>query len=178
MIYRFAAGSGFSGDAQATYQELENLRQQNGGQLKTAEVVDAARDNRSALHPHFEWDNHKAAEMYRQNTARRLVRAVIVKPEENDSDNNPRVHRAFISVQSIGLTGGEGEEKPARYYQNISEATHDEFESAISQFNDKLRQLSISLRQVEYYASTEAQKAKANTLVEKTRELQEAITLT
>jgi hypothetical protein len=169
MVYKFATSSGFSGDAKAVYDELESIRQSNNGQLKTISVVDAARESYSPLHPHFEWDDWKAAEAHRQNTARRLIRAIIVKPEKHESENNISVHRAFISVKS----NEQNQKEPIRYYQNIADANRDEFDSAIDQFKNKLSQLGTSLRQVQHYAATEQQKTTTQALMNKTKELEE-----
>ncbi len=169
MIYKFAKSSGFSGDAEAVFTELEQIREQHDGQLHTPEIVNAARSEDSALHPYFEWDDQKAAEKYRQNTARRLVRAVIIKPEKNTPEDNPATHRAYISVQA---ESDAPEERAQRYYQNINEATQDEFESAMEQFKSKLSQLRISLGQIERHAKTEQQMTLAGRLRDQTQQIE------
>lgn len=168
MIYKFAKNSGFSGDAETVFSELEQIRDINDGQLHTCEIVNAARPAKSPLHPYFEWNDQKAAEKYRENTARRLVRAIIIKPEKDTPEDNPAIHRAYISVKPETETPTDR----TRYYQNINEASQDEFDSAIDQFKSKLSQLKISLGQIERHAKTDNQIMLANNLNEKTRQIE------
>lgn len=57
--------------------ELEVVRRRNGGILRPADVVEYARDPDTALHAQFEWDDGKAAEQYRLEQARRVIRCVV-----------------------------------------------------------------------------------------------------
>lgn len=54
--------------------ELASL--EKGGRLLPADVVAAARSTKSAMHRWFEWDDGVAAERYRLEQARELIRAV------------------------------------------------------------------------------------------------------
>ena len=58
--------------------ELERIRQENGGILKAEAVVESASDITSPLHDQFQWDDTKAAEEWRLQQARQLIRTVIV----------------------------------------------------------------------------------------------------
>lgn len=60
--------------------ELLRLHDQNGG-LRPSEVVEAARDEDSVLHPQFEWDDEVAAHEHRLHQARALIRTVRVQVE-------------------------------------------------------------------------------------------------
>lgn len=57
--------------------ELAAIHERNG-ELTPSVVVDAARPKGAPLHPVFEWDNKKAAEAYRVDQARNLIRAVEI----------------------------------------------------------------------------------------------------
>lgn len=57
--------------------ELKLLAKKNGGLLDPKQVVAFARDVKTALHTAFEWDNTKAAEQYRLDQARRLIRVSV-----------------------------------------------------------------------------------------------------
>lgn len=70
----------------------------NSGRLTSKAVVEAAKDPRNALHKHFEWDDTKAANSYRLDQARFLIRAVRV--EDDDAAEEPL--RAFYSVSDKG----------------------------------------------------------------------------
>lgn len=60
-------------------QELEAIAAKAGGHLTPIAIVDAARDRKSVLHKHFEWDDAAAAEAYRLDQARSLVRCIHVE---------------------------------------------------------------------------------------------------
>ncbi|HAO99858.1 MAG TPA: hypothetical protein DCQ83_07415 [Fibrobacteres bacterium] len=57
--------------------ELKSLNAQNGGLLKPEQVVEAARDPGSPLHDQFQWDDTAAAEAYRIQQARGLLRVCV-----------------------------------------------------------------------------------------------------
>jgi len=61
-------------------QELEALKQRHDG-LKAEAIVEFARDENTALHSWFEWDDSQAAHSYRIIQARTLIR-IMVAPVE------------------------------------------------------------------------------------------------
>lgn len=74
-------------------EELERISQLHGGKLTPRAVMQEARTGRNPLHPFFEWDDKKAAESYRLEQARHIIR--IVRVEDAEMENAPR---AFLSV--------------------------------------------------------------------------------
>ena len=62
---------------------LKEIARRDGGLLRPAAVVDAARDEDSPLHGAFEWDDTEAAEKYRLLQAQTLIRSFRVEIEEN-----------------------------------------------------------------------------------------------
>lgn len=64
------------------------------GDLTPEAVVDSARHEESALHPHFEWDDAAAAERWRHEQARGLIRSIIA-----DNGSNQTPERAFYSIK-------------------------------------------------------------------------------
>lgn len=82
--------------------ELEAIRRKNPqGLLVPREVVAAARSKKSTLHGEFTWDDGKAAEKYREEEARTLIRAYVTY--------EPRVERqarGYVSVPSDRTEGG------------------------------------------------------------------------
>ena len=82
-------------DPQVIGEALASISDDNG--LTPSSVVEAARDPKSPLNPFFEWDDSKAAEAYREDQARALVR--IIRVAENEDDEPVR---AFISVSAPG----------------------------------------------------------------------------
>jgi hypothetical protein len=55
------------------------------GYIEPAAVVEEARDERSPLHSEFEWDDTRAAELHRLDTARSLIRFVRLEVEVEET---------------------------------------------------------------------------------------------
>lgn len=96
MIYQWKHGSTAKVDAQLAGQEMERLRTMRNGRLEPKDLVEHSRDPAAPLHPAFEWDNDTAAEAYRIEQARYLIRSieVVVLPEPEATPV-----RAFVSVR-------------------------------------------------------------------------------
>jgi hypothetical protein len=97
--------------AQAILAELETIRQDNGGLLNPADVVEFARNPETALHRKFTWDDGKAAEEYRLWQARQVIRVVVsvVGPDKEpfrvyasiqEDRNDKGGYRTLVSVMS------------------------------------------------------------------------------
>ena len=67
--------------------------------MSPAAVVGAARDRAHALHRHFEWRDQIAAEQYRLDQARTLIRVIRVIDDQGE-DPTPGI--AFLSVKANG----------------------------------------------------------------------------
>lgn len=123
MVTAFRYNSGFSGDAEKTYAELERIRKQHDGLLQPEAIVKAATRPSSALHRHFEWDDRKAAHAHRKRTARELVRAIVVVAENG---NSGRVYA------NVSVVDDDDEEQSERGYVPIATMTRDQYQSALS----------------------------------------------
>ena len=97
--------------------ELLTIYKTNGS-LTPAAVVDVARDPAHPLHGRVEWDDTVAAEKYRLDQARQLIR--VVKVTETRGDTLLRT-REFVSVHR--------EDGPS--YVPIEEVKADEFTSKL-----------------------------------------------
>ena len=96
MIYQWKQGAHVKGvKAQVAGEVLEALREQTGNILP-ADVVDVSRPDDAPLHPVFEWDDHVAAESYRTDQARSLLRSVVVQ-RDDEEDTTPI--QAFVVVR-------------------------------------------------------------------------------
>lgn len=95
MIYQWKQQAAISLEAQVAGDCLEALRIHNNGHLTPRAVVDAARPEDSPLHPAFEWSDKKAAEAFREDQARYVLRQITVVIENGD---NPKPVRAFLNV--------------------------------------------------------------------------------
>lgn len=82
MIYQWKEGSRFPVKAQAVGERLAELSDGDIGRVTPQEVVDDARPEEAVLHPCFEWDDFEAAEKYRQEQARSIIRCVRVVHDE------------------------------------------------------------------------------------------------
>jgi hypothetical protein len=94
-------------DPQVLGEALEKISAKAAGHLVPSAVVDAARDRKNPLHKHFEWDNATAAEAYRLDQARCLIRCIHVQSDETESG----YARAFLSIR----------EKDGVSYRNIAD---------------------------------------------------------
>jgi hypothetical protein len=87
-------------DPEIVGKALGQISAKNGGRLRPAHVVDAARPPRHSLHRHFIWDDRKAAELHRLDQARALIRSIVVVDDDADDDDQSRP--AFVSVVQDG----------------------------------------------------------------------------
>jgi hypothetical protein len=98
--YGWKGGTRLRGvDVQAAGEELQRLRE--AGCLTQKDVLRAARSEKSPLHDAFEWKDSKAAELYRLDQAKYLIRCVVIK--RIDGEATPPV-RAFVSVTTKEAT--------------------------------------------------------------------------
>jgi hypothetical protein len=81
-------------DPQLIGEALDAIRVKSGGSLHPQDVVAGARDPASVLHPHFEWDDKKAAELHRTDQARALIRSIRV------IDDDEVYRPAFLSIRA------------------------------------------------------------------------------
>lgn len=93
--------------------ELDRLIKRHDGLLKPEVVVEAARPASSPLHGSFEWDDGEAAEMWRIEQARHLIRVYVTVVEGSSTES-----RAFVALSSDRASGGG--------YRAIVSVLHDE----------------------------------------------------
>lgn len=89
---------GDKADAQKIGEALAIITERSGGHLVPNAVVKAAKDPKSPLHHHFEWKDTIAAEKYRLDQARALIRCVNIVDTRTESG----VIRAFVSIRDKG----------------------------------------------------------------------------
>lgn len=103
--WRDTPGWKWIGDAEEIGRHIEAIAEDKAGFITTQDIVNDARDLSSPLHPNFEWDDLKAAENWREQTARALVGSLIsVKVRHAETEGEPteiRV-RAFVNVEVEG----------------------------------------------------------------------------
>lgn len=102
--FEFAEGARFqpgaSKDAKFVGEHIEMLRKKFKGELTPEDILNDARHNNSPLHSFFEWDDSAAAEQFRLQQARGLIRAVVAVYV---SDERPAVRqKAYVHVPERG----------------------------------------------------------------------------
>lgn len=94
MVYQYKTGYFSKVPAQVAGEEINRLY--SAGKSSPKDIVDASRPEDAPLHPAFEWNDSVAAELYRQDQARCLVRHIVtVKEVENEE---PVYVRAFFKI--------------------------------------------------------------------------------
>src|SRR6185437_1323639 len=104
------AGSRYSNkDAAKIGPALQTLSEE--GAVTPRDVVDAARSSNSPLHDYFEWNDKKAADLFRVEQARNMLRSIRVRYIE---DGAPKEARAF---QVVSGTGWKDEPRQYRSFE-------------------------------------------------------------
>lgn len=95
MVYEWKKGSRLKCDAQVAGEFIENLGGVDG--VTSEQLLDASRDENSPLHNEFEWDDTVAAEEYRKNQARYILRSITVTiVQEEKEEYKPRAFNLVI----------------------------------------------------------------------------------
>jgi len=101
--YIWTNGAHVKADAQIVGVALEQLQQDNGGMLVARVVVDAARPTDSPLHSCFEWDDLRAAELFREDQARHVLACIRIVEQRDDKGHPTQTMRAFVNLtETIG----------------------------------------------------------------------------
>lgn len=77
---------------------VSDIEAKNGTVTKEA-LLDASRSDKSPTHSLFEWDDHKAGELYRLSVASRVITQLQVEVIKEESEDKLYVP-AFINVNS------------------------------------------------------------------------------
>ena len=98
MIYKWKPATRIKTSATtagAVFEELENTIG-----LTAQNLVEASREEDAPLHNEFEWNDSIAAEKYREDQARYLIRSITICQETNDEKTTPIIVRAFFQTTS------------------------------------------------------------------------------
>lgn len=99
---------------------LDMLREQFKGELTPPDVLADARNPNSPLHAFFEWDDNEAAEQFRLQQARGLIRAVVAIYREAKGTEKPVRIAAFTRIAE-----GEASHYRATHHAMSQKATRD-----------------------------------------------------
>lgn len=103
VVYGWRSGSRVNLDAQKVGETIERLQKKQNTPLEPETIVEAARDEASPLHGGFEWDDAAAAEAFRLDQARELVRSLTVDISRSNLES--RTVRAFVNVETDASRG-------------------------------------------------------------------------
>lgn len=106
--YSYGAFSGmFKNPAEVAGKVLTQLKESETG-LTPESLVDASRDENAPLHNEFEWDDNIAAEKYRKEQARYIIRHLIIEeiklPEPKHVKDRAFVYTGNIKTGYVSLT--------------------------------------------------------------------------
>ena len=76
----WADGSRMTGDANVAAEVCAKLEAE--GRLNAQNLVDVSRDKDAPLHDMFEWDDSIAAEKYREEQAKKIIRSIVYTVED------------------------------------------------------------------------------------------------
>jgi len=111
--------------------ELNVIYQKNNKLLRPCDVVNFAKNPKSALHKHFEWDNTKAAAAHRLHQARQLI-TVHVTVIKNTSKKINMVSVKIIKklkkpIQKYQSLSGDRKQKGGGYREIVDILSNEEF---------------------------------------------------
>ena len=90
MVYKWASGSRIRADAQTAGEVCQRLESE--GRLTPHDLVRVSEPEDAPLHDTFEWDDERAAKLYRETQARYIIRSLVVTCEDKEPT------RAFVSL--------------------------------------------------------------------------------
>ena len=102
MDVRWRAGSRFKKiKVEDAYAELEDIKQDQGGVITPAAVVERAKDDTNVLHDGFEWNNDVAADKHRLHEARNMIRSIhLIREDKPVEPGVPIYHNVVYSNSS------------------------------------------------------------------------------
>lgn len=123
LVYQWKLPGLYSVPAQTAGDELDRIYQDRG-KLDASDVVDESRPEEAVLHPCFEWDDPKAAELYREQQARNLINCIVVSTETAD-------HPKTVQAEVKAFSHVHGTYHPMYVVVNDEEKYVDMLESAL-----------------------------------------------
>jgi len=97
-IYSWKDGAIIKADAQKVGERLEWLEKRHNGLLSAEAVLNDAKKKTSPLNKAFEWDDTEAAQQYRLEQARALMRMITVEIRQVKTKTHKPV-RAYVNVR-------------------------------------------------------------------------------
>ena len=135
--------------------ELQKISKAKGA-ITPENMVDEARPEKSPLHSFFTWDDSEAAELFRQQEARRVIRSVrIIRVDMPAAEQS--VVRAFLNVVASDTeTEFEGQayipmarvQKSPVYEQQVLTRAKDELRAWTERYQDYKQYFGVLVKEV------------------------------
>lgn len=140
--YEWGAGTRFKVDPQVVGEELERIRERDGG-ISVDAMLEEARPDEAPLHPLCTWDDSVAGEKWRKHELRQVPRSLKVIVKERES------RPAYVHIQPVTAS-------KSGYYQDtqIAVANIDEYALAFKAAYQRIEQAQIALRDLERVAQS------------------------
>ena len=133
IAYSWRSDSRKPGKAQEVGERLAALRGRSREGLHPESVVAAARKDK-VLRPYFTWDDTDAANRWRVDQARNLIRSIVVV-QEVPGNTEPVTVRAFYAVDAPTAPGADS----GQVYVPLSEAMTDYRDEVLSRALDEAK---------------------------------------
>jgi alpha/beta superfamily hydrolase len=150
--YKFRSGFNWKVKPEVAGKIIDKIAAKNNNQVTPELILDAAKNEKNALHQCFEWDNDKAGAKYRLWQARQLIGSIVVEVVVGE----PEETRAFVTITMPSS-------EPA--YYSISDIADDSFKLDMVIQNAKRQMVSIA-RQLKIYERLQKTAAKIEQLAE------------
>lgn len=139
-------------DADVVGVTLETIEVRDGS-IKPAAVVDAARPEESQIHPCFEWNDPIAAEEWRKQQARNLIRSVRV--QYIDDSGAEATNPGFCHVKAISAKVEKIQPERSGYVSTARLLDDDDlYERAMRELQGRLIAAARSVNELKDLAST------------------------
>lgn len=142
MKYSYRENNGYKGlDPDVLGSELEKIRKKHGTLTPDVTVQEAA-SPKSPLHPHYEWDDKKAAQEHRLDQARKMIRSIYIVIEDRPDYQIPAhiniqgdqgATRGYFPVEEVMADPAMRAEALRRIWENLSRLRR--FYSHIEEFS-------------------------------------------
>jgi hypothetical protein len=97
MVYGYRSGHGFREVSAQVVGETIDRMMETRGEITPAEVVEESRPANAPLHPLFEWDDSVAAEKYREDQARAVIRSYVIIVRDDQGNEHQELRNVSIA---------------------------------------------------------------------------------
>lgn len=101
-VIKWSINGIFKADANKCYQEIQQI----GDEVKPEQVLAKAKDKQSELHKCFDWNDSSAAEKYRIEQAKSVIRhLIVIQKDDEDEKTEPVQFRVMMKNERTHGSG-------------------------------------------------------------------------